>query len=57
LKCPIVGDVKYGSKHKTTNRSLYLLSRSIEFIHPVSKEKTVVKGNKPSYGLWKEYLV
>jgi 23S rRNA pseudouridine1911/1915/1917 synthase len=57
LKCPIVGDVKYGSKHKTTNRSLYLLSRSIEFTHPVSKEKTVVKSNKPSYGLWKEYLV
>lgn len=56
LGCPIVGDIKYGSKHKTSNRSLYLLSRSIEFTHPVTKEKTMILSNTPTNGLWENYF-
>ena len=56
LGCPIVGDIKYGSKHKTSNRSLYLLSRSIEFTHPVTKEKTKIVSNTPTNGLWENYF-
>lgn len=53
LKTPIIGDVKYGSKDKTKDRSLYLLAHSIGFIHPVSKEPITIRCNYPTTGLWK----
>ncbi|MFY0672239.1 MAG: RluA family pseudouridine synthase [Bacteroidia bacterium] len=53
---PIYGDIKYGSKHKTSNRSLYLLSRSIEFTHPVTKSEIQILSNEPNHGLWKDFI-
>ena len=42
MGCPIKGDLKYGAKRSNPDGSISLLSRKIEFIHPVSKEPVVV---------------
>ena len=39
LGYPIQGDLKYGSKRSNKDGGIYLHSRSLEFIHPVSKNK------------------
>lgn len=52
LHCPILGDVKYGSNHKTKNRSLYLWARSLSFTHPTTKEHISILCPKPAYGFW-----
>ena len=36
---PILGDLKYGSKRSNKDGGIYLHSRELDFIHPVSKEK------------------
>lgn len=55
LKLPIIGDVKYGSKEKTQNRSLYLLAKRMDFIHPVTKEPITINARVPDFGLWKHF--
>lgn len=55
LKLPIIGDVKYGSKEKTQNRSLYLLAKRMDFIHPVTKEPITIHARVPDFGLWKHF--
>ena len=42
IGCPIKGDLKYGAKRSNPDGSISLLSRRVEFIHPVSKEPVVV---------------
>ena len=49
---PIKGDLKYGSKRSNKNKSISLHSRSIELIHPVKKNKLLIKANLPKYDLW-----
>ena len=49
---PILGDLKYGSKRSNKDGGIYLHSREIDFIHPVSKEKINIKAKPPSKGLW-----
>ena len=49
---PILGDLKYGSKRSNKDDGIYLHSREIEFIHPVSKEKIKITANPPATGLW-----
>ena len=49
---PILGDLKYGSKRSNKDGGIYLHSREIEFIHPVSKEKIKITANPPATGLW-----
>lgn len=39
IGCPIVGDIKYGSKQPTPDKSICLHSYSLTFEHPVKKEK------------------
>lgn len=38
MGCPIKGDLKYGSPRSNPNGGISLHARSVEFIHPVSKE-------------------
>ncbi len=57
LKSPIVGDVKYGAQHKTYDRSLYLLARSIAFTHPVTKENMLIYSNIPLQKLWQNFHI
>lgn len=49
---PILGDVKYGSTEKTSDRSLYLLCYSMAFEHPVKKEPLVITASFPKNKLW-----
>ena len=52
LGYPILGDLKYGSKRSNKNGCIYLHSRELEFIHPISKNKIFLKANTPMTGLW-----
>ena len=52
MGCPIKGDLKYGSPRSNPDGSISLLSRRVEFIHPVSKEPIVVKAPVPADNLW-----
>ena len=49
---PILGDLKYGSKRSNKDGGIYLHSREIDFIHPVSKKKMNIKADPPMKGLW-----
>ena len=49
---PILGDLKYGSKRSNKDGGIYLHSREIDFIHPVSKKKINIKADPPLRGLW-----
>ena len=52
MNCPIKGDLKYGAPRSNPDGSICLLSRYIEFIHPVSKEKICIKSPLPEDNLW-----
>ena len=52
LGYPIQGDLKYGSKRSNKDGGIYLHSRRLEFIHPVSKNKIFLKADTPMTGLW-----
>ena len=52
MGCPIKGDLKYGARRSNPDGSISLLARSVEFIHPVSKEKIYVEAPLPQDPLW-----
>ena len=52
---PIIGDLKYGSKRSNKDGGIYLHSREVNFIHPVSKEEIIIKAVPPKSGLWSAY--
>lgn len=57
MGCPIKGDLKYGAKRSNPDGSISLLSRRVEFIHPVSKENIVVESPLPAEPLWHKFNV
>ena len=52
MGCPIKGDLKYGAPRSNPDGSISLMSRHVEFIHPVSKEQISVEADPPSDNLW-----
>lgn len=54
IGCPIKGDLKYGARRSNPDGSISLLSRKVEFIHPVSKETICVASPLPSDPLWEK---
>ena len=52
LGYPIQGDLKYGSKRSNKDGGIYLHSKRVEFIHPVSKNKILLEADTPRTGLW-----
>ncbi len=52
IGCPIVGDAKYGSNKKTSDRSVCLYCQSLTFIHPVKKEEIIIKAPMPVNEYW-----
>ena len=52
MGCPIKGDLKYGAPRSNPDGSISLLSRRVEFIHPVSKQKITVEAPLPDDQLW-----
>ena len=55
MGCPIKGDLKYGAPRSTPDGSISLLSRRIEFIHPVSKERITAEAPLPDDPLWQAF--
>ena len=49
---PIRGDLKYGAPRSNPDASISLLSRKMEFVHPVSKETISVTAPLPADNLW-----
>ena len=56
LGCKIKGDVKYGAKRTNKDGSIHLFARSLSFIHPVKKEKLIIRTNPPMDPLWNEMI-
>ena len=53
MGCPIKGDLKYGAPRSNPDGSISLMSRRMEFIHPVSKETIIAEAPLPDDPLWK----
>ena len=53
---PVLGDLKYGSKRSNKDGGIYLHSKEVEFTHPVSEKKIVIKPKTPLTGLWSASL-
>lgn len=53
IGCPIKGDLKYGAQRSNADGSISLLSRYVDFIHPVSKEHISLTSPLPEDNLWK----
>lgn len=56
IGCPIKGDLKYGAPRSNPDGGISLLARSIEFVHPVSKELIHVEAPLPKDALWTKLL-
>ena len=54
MGCPIKGDLKYGAKRSNADGSISLLSRHVEFIHPVSKELIKADAPLPDEPVWRD---
>jgi len=52
MGCPIKGDLKYGAPRSNPDGSISLMSRRVEFVHPVSKETIIVEAPLPNDPLW-----
>ena len=53
IGCPIKGDLKYGAPRSNPDGSISLLSRKVEFIHPVSHQPVSIIAKTPDDNLWK----
>ena len=53
---PIRGDLKYGAQRSNPDGSISLLSRHVEFVHPVSKELVSLDAPLPKENLWQKIL-
>ena len=52
MGCPIKGDLKYGAPRSNPDGSISLMSRRVEFVHPVSQETIIVEAPLPEDTLW-----
>lgn len=52
MGCPIKGDLKYGSPRSNPDGSICLHARTVQFVHPVSKEEIRLTAPVPEGNLW-----
>ena len=52
IGCPIRGDLKYGARRSNADGSISLLSRKVEFIHPVSRQPVSAEAPLPHEKIW-----
>lgn len=55
MGCPIKGDLKYGAARSNKDGGISLHARSVEFIHPISKEKISIVAPVPNDNLWQAF--
>ena len=48
IKCPIKGDLKYGSERSNKNGRIHLHARYLHFIHPVKKTPITIEAPLPN---------
>ena len=53
IRCPIVGDLKYGFARSSPDGSIFLHAFRCRFVHPVKKEEINLHAPMPE--LWKKY--
>lgn len=53
---PIRGDLKYGASRSNPDGSISLLSRRVQFVHPVSGEDIILEAPLPDDPLWQKLL-
>ncbi|MBQ2122759.1 MAG: RNA pseudouridine synthase [Bacteroidaceae bacterium] len=51
---PIKGDLKYGAPRSNPDGSICLHARTVEFVHPVSKQKIKVTADYPALPIWEK---
>lgn len=54
MGCPIKGDLKYGARRSNPDGSISLLSRRVQFVHPVSKLLIDIVSPVPDDNLWQD---
>ncbi len=54
IGCPIKGDLKYGAQRSNPDGSISLLSRRVQFVHPVSRENIDVVAPVIDDNLWRD---
>lgn len=52
MGCPIKGDLKYGFPRSKPDGSICLHARTVQFVHPVSKEMIQLTAPVPEGNLW-----
>lgn len=55
MDCIIKGDLKYGADMPNDDASIYLHCHSLEFIHPVKKERVKISVKAPDLQMWREF--
>ncbi len=56
MGCPIAGDLKYGARNAFDDAGIALHAKSLEFVHPVSKEHMALRAPLPALGRWSRFL-
>ena len=57
MGCPIKGDLKYGSPRSNPDGSICLHARTVQFVHPVSKEMSRLTAPVPEGNLWNGFEI
>lgn len=57
MGCPIKGDLKYGSPRSNPDGSICLHARTVQFVHPVSKETIRLTAPVPEGNLWNGFEI
>lgn len=55
IGCPIKGDLKYGAERSNKDGSISLVSRQVEFSHPVSKDFINITAPLPKNDIWSHF--
>jgi 23S rRNA pseudouridine1911/1915/1917 synthase len=56
VRSSIKGDLKYGAQRSNKDGSIHLHARSINFMHPVSKENILISAPVPHDSVWQACL-
>ena len=57
MGCPIKGDLKYSSPRSNPDGSICLHARTVQFVHPVSKEMIRLTAPVPEGNLWNGFEI
>lgn len=56
MRCPIVGDLKYGAPQPLPDKSIALHARELHFDHPTLKTTITVSAPLPTSPVWKPFI-